>query len=345
MKLTKRNGVFYLDWRDPMGKRKRVSTGKRERHEAERVASDIMAGRDTRGGQWTLAMAMDHALKHVWADSKSWQTFYSNAKIVKRDLGHLGLDEVTYDRLQDWAKHCRDAGQSPATVNRRLSGIRRALVEAERRGQMKGVPGMPTQIENNKRLRWLTEREEELLYRACDKLIDDAAYMKDVIVFLIRTGARISEMMKMRPAHINQKSVRFEGTKSKSGTYKARTVPLALLAYDPAVTIAKRNADGTAWTYDQLIKRLRKVTRAAGLHDVTFHTFRHTCASRLVQRGADIYRVQDWLGHSSVTVTERYAHLQEGRLDDMAELLDDPVMSTSGHSANNVTPLRRKNFK
>lgn len=342
MKLTKRNGVFYLDWRDPMGKRKRVSTKTSDRATAERVAGDIMAGRDCRGGQWTLAMAMDHALEHVWADSKSWQTFYSNAQVIKRDLGHLGLDEVTYDRLQDWARHCRKAGQSPATVNRRLSGIRRALVEAERRGHMKGVPQMPTQIENNKRLRWLTEHEEERLYRACDKLIDDSAYMKDIIMFLVLTGARISEMMKLRPTHINQKSVRFEGTKSKAGTYKARTVPLALLAVDPAIEIARRNAEGRAWTYDQMIKRLRKVTRAAGLHDVTFHTFRHTCASRLVQRGADLYRVKDWLGHSQITVTERYAHLAEGHLDDMAALLDTPMMSTSGHSASNVTPLRRK---
>ena len=53
---------------------------------------------------------------------------------------------------------------------------------------------------------------------------------------------------------------------------------------------------------------MRAVT-ACGCPDVTLHILRHTCASRLVQRGVSIYVVSKWLGHSSVKVTERYAKL------------------------------------
>ena len=42
---------------------------------------------------------------------------------------------------------------------------------------------------------------------------------------------------------------------------------------------------------------------------MTPHILRHTCASRLIQRGVSLYTVNKWLGHSSVKVTERYAKL------------------------------------
>jgi site-specific recombinase XerD len=53
---------------------------------------------------------------------------------------------------------------------------------------------------------------------------------------------------------------------------------------------------------------LKKACRKAGLNDVTWHTFRHTFASRLTRNGADLVTVKELLGHSSVSVTMRYAH-------------------------------------
>ena len=48
--------------------------------------------------------------------------------------------------------------------------------------------------------------------------------------------------------------------------------------------------------------------KKAGISGVTWHTLRHTFASRLVSRGEDIVTVKELLGHSTVTVTMRYAH-------------------------------------
>jgi site-specific recombinase XerD len=64
------------------------------------------------------------------------------------------------------------------------------------------------------------------------------------------------------------------------------------------------------------------------LHRVLLHIFpavilRHTCASRLVNAGIDLYVVKEWLGHSSIQVTEKYAHLAPHKLSHAAKILDD----------------------
>jgi site-specific recombinase XerD len=56
---------------------------------------------------------------------------------------------------------------------------------------------------------------------------------------------------------------------------------------------------------------LGKAVKEAGLEDVTWHTFRHTFASRLTRDGVDIVTVTELLGHSTITVTMRYAHTNQ----------------------------------
>lgn len=53
------------------------------------------------------------------------------------------------------------------------------------------------------------------------------------------------------------------------------------------------------------------------------HALRHTCASRLVNKGIDLYVVKEWLGHSSIQVTEKYAHLAPHKLSHAATVLDE----------------------
>ena len=56
--------------------------------------------------------------------------------------------------------------------------------------------------------------------------------------------------------------------------------------------------------------------------DFTIHTLRHTFASRLVQAGIDIYKVKDLLGHKSLKMTERYAHLAVHNYKDAIQMLN-----------------------
>ena len=68
-----------------------------------------------------------------------------------------------------------------------------------------------------------------------------------------------------------------------------------------------------------------RTTIRAGLPWVTFHTFRHTCASLLVEAGRDVKQVQEWLGHADPGFTLRtYIHLMDGGVGS-ADFLDEAV--------------------
>jgi integrase len=60
----------------------------------------------------------------------------------------------------------------------------------------------------------------------------------------------------------------------------------------------------------------------AGIEDFTFHDLRHTFATRLVQRGVDLYKVQRLLGHKTPSMTQRYAHHCPDSLRDGVAVLD-----------------------
>jgi integrase len=72
------------------------------------------------------------------------------------------------------------------------------------------------------------------------------------------------------------------------------------------------NPDGTPFTLWQLHERLWGGCRRAGLRRIRWHDCRHSFASQLVIAGTPLRQVQEWLGHSTITMTMRYAHLAPG---------------------------------
>ena len=85
------------------------------------------------------------------------------------------------------------------------------------------------------------------------------------------------------------------------------------------------------------IKDVKRSFRAAcnliGIKDFRIHDLRHTCASLAVSEGVPLTAVRDLLGHSSVTVTERYAHLAPENVRDAVAVLDR-IRSHSDHTGN-----------
>jgi integrase len=157
-----------------------------------------------------------------------------------------------------------------------------------------------------------------------------------VLLFALHTGARASEQLAIEWHDIDFEHGRVHIRRSfslgavvppKSG--HERTVPLSsdladalrAVRHDRS-TLVFCNEDGAPLSIWQLHDRLGVALRRAGLRRIRWHDLRHTFASQLVTAGVPLMHVQRWLGHSSIEMTIRYAHLAPGEGDALIHVLD-----------------------
>jgi integrase len=89
------------------------------------------------------------------------------------------------------------------------------------------------------------------------------------------------------------------------------------------------NLDGTPLQRRWLSRRWERILTAAEVTDFHWHDLRHTCASILAQNGATLQEVQVLLGHKSMRMTEKYAHLVQGRVVTGHDKLDEMLNGKS----------------
>ena len=80
--------------------------------------------------------------------------------------------------------------------------------------------------------------------------------------------------------------------------------------------------NGTPYTRWGISQRFKKTCVKVKLSDYRFHDLRHDFCSKLVQKGADLYKVMALAGHKDIVSTQRYAHLRREDLRDSVKLLD-----------------------
>jgi site-specific recombinase XerD len=90
------------------------------------------------------------------------------------------------------------------------------------------------------------------------------------------------------------------------------------------------NNDGSVLTRFQMRSVVPRACRLAGLRRVQWHVLRHSFASQLVMAGKPLKPVQELLGHSTIQMTMRYAHLAESTLIDAVESLDSTTQGPAG---------------
>lgn len=240
----------------------------------------------------------------------------SNVSAFIRELDEILLgqsfDTFTDEMVDRLTGELRKRGNSNATINRKMAALSKLLRKAFKMGDLVSLPEFRRQKEKAGRIRFLEEDEEERLFDAI-KTKDE--HYHGLCVFLVDTGARLGEGIGLRWNDVHDRRATFWITKSG----KSRTVPLTARAAQSVADQAGR-PDGPFADIDQ--QRFRAVWNAAkeqvGLgrdDDVVPHVLRHTCASRLVRGGIDIRRVQMWLGHQTLQMTMRYAHLASHDLD------------------------------
>lgn len=136
----------------------------------------------------------------------------------------------------------------------------------------------------------------------------------DLVVLLLDTGARYSEIASIEWSSINLKAKEIRlwraKVKNESVLYMSDRVHRILQRRNnqKATDYVFTNKKGGPRSHSTIA--IRKAVKRAGLIDCTIHTLRHTHATRLIQNGLSIYEVKEILGHTDITTTMRYSHLE-----------------------------------
>jgi integrase len=140
---------------------------------------------------------------------------------------------------------------------------------------------------------------------------------------LVDTGLRLGELRRVRHEDISGRHLTV--WESKGNT--SRTVPLTSRAHRILTSVVAGAPGGpfnvSAGWYRTVWDRVRDTMGQADNPQWVPHMLRHTCASRLVQGGMDIRHVQAWMGHASITMTMRYAHLAPKSLEHGVSILEE----------------------
>lgn len=326
MSIRRRGDSFLVDV-SVQGTRKTVTTDTRE--QARQVEAELKAtmlggrSRPNLGESWTLAEALEKTSAIAWGDRTSGEKLTRNAEFAVQFFGEsLPLDRLTADRLDDYATHLLNQGNSNATVNRKLAAVSRMLTLAVQRGKLQKKPLVPRRRESEGRIRFLTEAEEARclsVLRQWGK--PDHA---DVFVILIDTGMRSSEVFRLEARDCDLDRGLLSAWQTKNG--RPRSVPMTdrvrgVVARRVAAEASRVFPYDNAWM-DHLWNRMRGHLGLTEDKQFVPYALRHTCASRLVQRGVGIRVVQEWLGHRNISVTLRYAHLCPSNLLDAVKVLN-----------------------
>jgi integrase len=162
--------------------------------------------------------------------------------------------------------------------------------------------------ENNKRLRFLSKEECQSLIDACHP------HLKPIVITALNTGMRKGEILNLKWDNVDLKHGFILLDITKNG--ERREIPINDTLKGVLQGITRRldipyvfydNAAGKP--YGDVKRAFATACRKAKIADFHFHDLRHTFASQLIMAGVDLTTVKELLGHKTLTMTLRYAHL------------------------------------
>ncbi len=256
-------------------------------------------------------------------------------------LGRLRLDKISGEVVARLFARLRTKlpdkkALAEKTIKNVRATLRRILASAKEWGEIPAIPDLPRVKVPESSWDFFTWEETERLLAACRDEEERA-----LLMFAVHTGARAGEQLALSWGDIDwhnhlvvfrRSSTRGIVGPTKSG--RERKVPLTG-KLEAALRRIKHlrsdrvfcNPDGSVLTLDQLHERFWMVSRRAGLRRLRWHDLRHSFGSQAAMAGVPIIQVQQWMGHSTIAMTMRYAHLSPGAGADWIRMLEGPANS------------------
>ena len=221
--------------------------------------------------------------------------------------------------VRGWLADLHARSLAPASVARKLAAVRSCFRFLVRRGVLDGNPAREVRSPRQPRKLVSFLPIDEATQLVDGRAIGGASRARDIAILelLYATGLRVSELAGLDVDAVDraERTVRVLGKGRKErivpyGGHAARALERWLGERGEAGHPLFTNARGGRLTVRSVHTIVRRAARAAGLtRRVSPHTLRHTFATHLLDGGADLRAIQELLGHSRLSTTQRYTHV------------------------------------
>lgn len=303
------------------------------RDAARKLKMEIAAGNDPKIGSPLKPDAMtfktfmeEKYLPYAEVHKRSSNQDRSLSLRLLKIWGNFSLNQLTRQEIQSFHTDLYESGLAPATCDHYLKLMRHCLNLAVDWELIEKNPAKRIRLfhVDNRVERLLSDRElKELLHVL---KTDENKMVCMIALFLLSTGARLNEALLGQWHHISLANKTWRIPASNSKSKRIRSVPLnnsAIKILQQLGTEGKSEYLFVSSTTGKRMKYIHKVwsriRKKAGLPNLRLHDLRHQYASFLVNSGRSLYEVQQILGHSSPTITQRYAHLSTRSLQNAAD--------------------------
>lgn len=316
------SGIWWIRYTDSRGKRHLEKAGRKgdaidllSKRNREKLLA-VKLPEKLRGKIITFRELAQDALDHSAESNVERSTLELALKlgIIGPDFADRPAAGITKHDIQSWLmEYAQKRDWAPATRNRYQAAFSLVFSVALDNEKMTINPAarIKRKTENNDRIRFLSADEEQRLISALAKT---CPHYLPAFRISLHTGMRKTEQFTLRwdQVSLDRKTVSLYRTKGK----KTRHINLNAIALSAFQSLKRgaRGKDPVFLTPDGLPLQASRdwfdpAMKLAGLEDYTWHCNRHTFASRLVMAGVDIRTVAALMGHATIQMTMRYAHL------------------------------------
>ena len=259
-------------------------------------------------------------------------------------FGRRKLNEIKNLDVEKYKAKKIDQELAPKTINNQLAVLKKAFQCAVEWGEIEKRPIL-------KYLKVPPQKYDFLTPEECRQLLGAASGdYRSMIAVALGTGLRFGELIALTWEDVDFKigelTIRQAYARGVLGSTKSNRIRLIpMSASVRAALYPMKKNDGLVFPDlhgDPLkqyvcIKKLHSICKKTGLRRIGWHTLRHTFASHLAQKGANLSAVQGLLGHSDIRTTMRYAHINRAVLREAIAILDEAAGPSEKSCHNSVT--------